>query len=224
VRVYWLEQTEGDVPPNDDWLSANERLCLARFRFPKRRADWRLGRWTAKCALARLGGDSRNLACIEIRAAPCGAPEAVLEGCPAPFTISLSHRSGRAVCAVAPRGAMLGCDLERAEPHSQAFVADYLTIEEQHAVRQVPDSFRQRAIALMWSAKESALKSLREGLRLDTRCVAAVITNLSTQVSSWHRLSVCHGDERIFHGWWRESQGFVRTTVTFPPAAPPVQL
>ena len=52
MNVYWLEQSDGDVPVGDGWLSAGERATLDRLRIPKRRADWRLGRWTAKCAAA----------------------------------------------------------------------------------------------------------------------------------------------------------------------------
>jgi len=52
VRVHWLEQIEGDVPMENDWLSSAEVSCLAGMRFPKRCSDWRLGRWAAKRALA----------------------------------------------------------------------------------------------------------------------------------------------------------------------------
>ena len=52
-------------------------------------------------------------------------------------TISLSHRSGAAICAVAPAGVDLGCDLEVIEPRSEAFVADYFTVDEQALVAQV---------------------------------------------------------------------------------------
>ena len=60
MDVYWLEQSEADVPTADDWLSENEVARLNSLRVAKRRADWRLGRWTAKCAVAaslKLPGD-----------------------------------------------------------------------------------------------------------------------------------------------------------------------
>jgi hypothetical protein len=41
--LYWLTQTLADVPRQDDWLTPAERACLAKLRFPKRRAEWRLG-------------------------------------------------------------------------------------------------------------------------------------------------------------------------------------
>ena len=63
----------------------------------------------------------------------------------------------------------LGCDLEVIEPRSEEFVADYFTTEEQKMVSQAPIADRSKLLALLWSAKESALKALREGLRFDTR-------------------------------------------------------
>ena len=71
MEVYWLEQSAADVPAEDEWLSESERTVLAGLRFPKRRADWRLGRWTAKCAAAgylNLGGDAKSLAGVELLA------------------------------------------------------------------------------------------------------------------------------------------------------------
>ena len=41
IDVYWLEQTEADIPAKNDWLSPNEAVRLNGMRFAKRRADWR---------------------------------------------------------------------------------------------------------------------------------------------------------------------------------------
>ncbi len=70
MNVYWLEQAEADVPSGNDWLHAGELDRLNHMRFAKRRADWRLGRWTAKHAVAfclHLPLDRRSLTAIEIR-------------------------------------------------------------------------------------------------------------------------------------------------------------
>src|ERR1700752_3710449 len=72
MTVHWLEQTEADVPAENQWLNANEILRLNPMRIPKRRTDWRLGRWTAKQAVAaclNLPTEPSTLADIEIRAA-----------------------------------------------------------------------------------------------------------------------------------------------------------
>src|SRR6202008_3748895 len=111
MNVYWFEQKEADVPAVNDWLSANEAFCLSGLRIAKRRTDWRLGRWTAKCALSaylEMPANPRVLNKIDSRRAPPGPPEALFGEQPAAVTISLSHRSGVAICAVAMSGVEMG--------------------------------------------------------------------------------------------------------------------
>jgi 4'-phosphopantetheinyl transferase len=224
IDVAWLEQSVADVRAEDDWLSAGEAVRLSGMRFPKRRADWKLGRWTAKRALAaclNLAADHRSLARIEIRPAPGGAPEVFLGGEPAPVTISISHRAGWAACAVARQGAALGCDLEVVESRSDAFATDYFTAEEQELLAQASPAERWRLLAVLWSGKESALKALRVGLRLDTRCVA--VNPFAGQVSGdsdWCPLCV-HYNGQVLHGWWRPTGNLVRTMVAAPAPATP---
>jgi len=158
MQVYWLEQAEADTPVEDNWLNSGEQLCLNGFRVPKRRADWRLGRWTGKRALTayfNAPGSSDTLARIEIRPSASGAPEVFLAGTPGAVTISLSHRSGRALCAVSQRGVNLGCDLEIVEPRSDAFIRDYFAAEELRVIKEAPHADRARLAMLMWSGKET---------------------------------------------------------------------
>lgn len=230
MDVFWLEQTEADVPAGNDWLTANEAAHLAGLRIDKRRADWRLGRWTAKRALAlcfNLQSGAPELSVIEIRAAPGGAPEALLGSELAPVTISISHRANRAVCAVAESGAKLGSDLELVEPRSFAFVADYYTVEEQAYIARAPAPDRARLVTLFWSAKESALKALGEGLRLDTRSVIVSVENAFRGQSiqnPWSALRVRSTDGAIFQGWWQVCGTLVRTVVAVPAPGPPILL
>ena len=219
MQVYWLERTESDLPPANDWLSTAETICLAGLRFAKRRDDWRLGRWTAKQAVAsylNLPDNCSDLARIEIRPAASGAPEAFVDNFRASATISLSHRNGRALCAVAPSGVDLGCDLEIVEPRSEAFVADYFTTEEQELIASTSPADKSQMVALFWSAKESALKALREGLRLDTRSVSVTLADSSGAAARWNPLSVRTLDGSSFRGWWRNSNGILRTLVANP--------
>jgi 4'-phosphopantetheinyl transferase len=246
MKVYWLEQVEADVPVGNDWLSAPELACLSRLRFPKRRADWRLGRWTAKCILAdylKISPVPKFLATIELHSSASGAPEVFLENNPSPVVISLSHRAGIAACAVAPSGGALGCDLEMIEPRSDAFVADYFTAEEQSYVAQAPAADRFRLLALLWSAKESALKALRAGLRLDTRSVIVGPIDVprdreevdaddgkdqtlaggpQSDLRCWCPLQVRHTDGQTFHGWWQQAGNLLRTVVASPPPSRPI--
>jgi 4'-phosphopantetheinyl transferase len=204
MDVYWLEQTEADVPQRSDWLSASEAARLNDMRFAKRRADWRLGRWTAKRAVAvclNVPAHPQGLAEMEIRPAPSGAPEVFFANKSAPVTISLSHRAGTAVCAVALSGAALGCDLELIEPRSDGFVADYFTTEEQALVARAFAADRPRLCALLWSGKESALKALRAGLRLDTRCVSVEAFGIQ------HRQSEIGSPDNAFEHQGKDGDG-----------------
>lgn len=215
MDVYWLEQAGSDVPGEDGWLSGAERAHLDGLRIPKRRADWRLGRWTAKCALSaylKLPGGPEVLAAVELRPALSGAPEVFLHGRPAPVSISVSHSCSRGFCAIAPQGAALGCDVEKVEPRSPAFLADYFTPEECRLVARTPTAKRDLALTLLWSAKESALKALHCGLREDTLSVRAAPSGLlEMSAGEWRRLSVEQDGGRMFYGWWRGSRDFVHT-------------
>jgi len=228
VEVSWLEQTAQDVPTENFWLSAKESLCLERMRFPKRRADWRLGRWTAKCAVSaclNLPQHPEALAAVEVWPAPSGAPELYIAGQPAPVTISLSHSGDCGLCAVAGSGVELGCDLETVEPRSLAFLADYFTGEERSLVAQAPAAERDRLLTLLWSAKESVLKALRCGLRADTLCVStSLVEERPARVSGWHPFASRHAGGRTFRGWWRETGRLMWTVVADPSAASPIGL
>jgi 4'-phosphopantetheinyl transferase len=242
MKVYWLEQTEEDVPVERDWLSARELAQLNAMRFAKRRADWQLGRWTAKNALAAclcVPEDHLSLAKIELRPASSGAPEVFFANKPAPATISLSHREGVAVCAVALQSGALGCDLEMIEARSDAFLDDYFTFEEQELVAQTPEDDRCRLLALLWSAKESALKALHAGLRLDTRSVSVLLPILprrrigsgercreqpTESLQPWLRLHVRCAHGQSFHGWWKQTGRFIRTVLGTELSLPPMLL
>jgi 4'-phosphopantetheinyl transferase len=227
MNVFWLEQTEADVPAENDWLSASEAVCLKGMRIAKRRTDWRLGRWTAKCALSvclELPAHPQIFKKIEIRPAASGAPEVFFVDQPAKVTISLSHRDGIAACAVAPSGVDIGCDLEVVEPRTDAFVADYFTPEEQVMVTRASAAGRARLVALLWSAKESALKALHAGLRLDTRCVIVNPFAASFDLNGWSPLEVRYTGGVIFHGWWQLSRNILRTVVAAPPPDSPIPI
>ena len=246
MDVFFLEQSEADLPAGNDWLSVNERASLNALRVPKRRADWRLGRWTAKRALAAyfsMLGDHRSLEDIEIRPAASGAPEAFIANRPASAAISLSHCDGSALCAIAPSGTALGCDLELVEPRSPAFVADYFTAEEQALVAQASGANSSCLPTLLWSAKESALKALHEGLRLDTRSVTVSLPEgiatlkpdghtrvanpdcaLEQCCSVWRPVEVRCTSGEIFRGWWQQTDALLRTVVAAPDPSPPTVL
>jgi 4'-phosphopantetheinyl transferase len=225
MHIDWLEQTGADLPADNQWLSGKELLRLTAIPIPKRRADWRLGRWTAKQAVAAVLNLPADLANIEIHPAPSGAPEVFLNNHPADIAISLSHRDGTALCTVAPLGTTFGCDLELIEPRSDAFVADYFTIDEKALIEQASMAERPRLVTLLWSAKESALKALRVGLRLDTTCMYVTPDGwLEGKGQEWRPLQVRYSAGQVFGGWWRVQNNLVRTVVSDPPLPIPIPL
>jgi 4'-phosphopantetheinyl transferase len=228
MEVYWLEQTEVDLPATNDWLSSSEVIRLEGMRFAKRQADWRLGRWTSKHAVAlylNLPCDPQSLTKIEIQPALSGAPDVLIAGKPATVAISLSHRGGVAACVVGPAELELGCDLEIAELRGDAFISDYFTEDEQAWIQRTPPADRQFLLALLWSAKESVLKALRTGLRLDTRDVRVLqFPRFEDKDDRWHPLQVSSPNDQVFHGWWQNTDELLRTFVAQPPPRPPVFL
>lgn len=226
TALYWLEQTEADLPNGEGWLSEEEASHLHALRFAKRRADWRLGRWTAKRAIAFFVSapqDASSLATIEIRPAVSGAPQAFWAGKPAQASISLSHRGGVAACVVTERGIALGCDVELIEPHSEAFVADYFTEDEQDLIASGAAD-RAWLVPLLWSAKESALKATGAGLRADTRSVSVRYVPCDGTCAEWCPIEVCSSGGTAFHGWWRRDDIYVRTAVSLARLRAPIQL
>lgn len=217
MEIYWLEQRQIDLPEGNRWLSEDERASLSRLRVPKRRGDWRLGRWTAKLAVARylrLGEGAASLAGIELRPAPSGAPRAFVGGEPAGLSLSLSHSEGFGFCVVGTAGAALGCDVEKVTPHSPAFLADFFTAGERQLVAACPPEHRDALLTLLWSAKESVLKALECGLRQDTRSVAVHPGGIPRfEEGAWQFFSACVPGGRQFQGWWRATGGLVRTLV-----------
>jgi 4'-phosphopantetheinyl transferase EntD len=96
----WAICSLDEVPSDDAWLGRREREVLATLDGERRRAEWRLGRWTAK----RLLGEDE-----EILVAEDGAPAARLP-------LSIAHRRGRAMAVLGDEGEAIGCDLEPRRP------------------------------------------------------------------------------------------------------------
>jgi len=208
----WLTRSQADVPDGDEWLGAAERAVALTLR-GKRLQDWRLGRWTAKAAVAAWLGVPASR--VEILAAADGAPEAWLDGARAPLSVSLSHRAGRALAAVAPAPATVGCDLELVEPRSDAFIREWLSPGE------LAGRSRDVAANLIWTAKEAASKVRREGLRLDLR---RAVVELGDDGTSWRPLLVAWPEGGRTSGWWLEGDGWVMTIAGSPAPGVPRRL
>jgi 4'-phosphopantetheinyl transferase len=223
--LYWLAQNLSEMPESNDWLSEGERLRVAEMRFPKRRNDYKLGRWTAKRAIsAYLQNSIPRDSLLDIRAAVDGSPDPYFDGKPGNFSLSISHSNQRSLCAVGPRDLMIGCDLELIESRAYDFLADYFTPEELAFVKQNSFCAPPQAGMLIWSSKESALKVLREGLRRDTRSIL-IQPDFDVQEGRWNPWTGgCLETSQIFYGWWRVSDNFVYTIAADRPSSPPIKL
>jgi len=216
----WLVRDAAAVPAGDDWLGPREREVLTGLTVAPRRADWRLGRWTAKAAVAAWTG--RPPADLEVVAAADGAPEAWAGERRLALSVSVSHRAGRAVAAVCDAPAVVGCDVELVEPRSRAFLREWLSEAERRAVAAAPDP--ALTANLLWTGKEAAAKVRREGLRLDVRHAVVRPALPPADGTAWATLAVTL-EGREVHGWWRRDRGHVLSVLCEPAAAgPPVAL
>ncbi len=230
--IYWLVQSDADLPAGTDWLTPAEASRLATLRFPKRRHDWLLGRWTAKRLLQDVIAQTElihaPLSELEIATCPDGAPLARWTPPAGPrrqFTLSLSHSGDSAFGAlILGQAAALGADLERIAPRPEAFSAAYFTDAELAQVDCAPARLHDQLITGLWSAKEAALKAVRLGLTVDTRAVECRLAPPSTALASWATFSVRWDAQRVprplpaLQGWWRLAGDFV-VTVAAPAAA-----
>jgi 4'-phosphopantetheinyl transferase len=209
------------VPEDDGWLTAGERARLASLRIPKRRAEWRAGRFAARQAVSLALGTPATT--VSVRAARDGAPEAYVDGHLAAASVSISHSNGRALCLVARPRQPMGCDLERVEPRADVFARDWFLPSELDLVERFAPAARDLVVTIVWSAKESALKAVRSGLRRDTRSVEVTLGRRTRR--GWRELCVADLEGgALLRGWWRTSADCVVTFVTARPAPPPAAL
>ncbi len=211
VSIYWTlgggATVMADPLPLEQSLSLAEQVYFQNLHFPRRRADWLLGRWVAKCLLRAADERLRDYALrrISVLRNAQGAPQVwVTPDTPYPVALSLTHREGWAACALAPApDLMLGIDLECIEPRASAFVADYFTAEERAYVQSLPETNLSLAVTLIWSLKEAVLKALRVGLAWDTRRVNVDLPVSLTPNPSWQaaRVSV-RGIAAPWWAWW----------------------
>ncbi len=216
-KLQYALQNSDELPERLDWLTADELARYEDFRFDKRQQDWLLGRWTAKQALLELSVlPHADIARFEILSAPSGAPIATLDGEPFEAGLSISHSNGRAFSAVSSESTELGCDIELVEPRSVAFVDTFFTAAEYERVKSAASDYRDTLVTMIWSAKESTLKALRTGLRVDTRSVE-VIDDGEYGGQDWSTARTIAGEAGEFSCVWRLDGRFLLTIVTRDP-------
>jgi 4'-phosphopantetheinyl transferase len=227
-------------------LCEAEQQRLSTLKVDKRRRDWLLGRWTAKHLLqgylAQVTGTAPRLDEIRIANQEDGSPYCLLspsdgEEQRLPLSLSISHSHGHSLCAlcqesdvellprsdgaIALRGGdvrwSLGCDLEWIERRDQSFINDFFTAQELRDVMGTPAEQRDCRVTAIWSAKESVLKGLRTGLRIDTRRLACLFDPDDLMAKEWSPLTVvvdaalAEQYPGSWYAWWQVQEGFVMT-------------
>lgn len=224
--MHWLIQTLADHPAlaraevPEGMLSMGEQVRFQSLKREKRRHDWLLGRWTAKCLTAQyiesVTGRRPALSDIVITTDPDGAPRLHSRNGHAfinRLAISISHSHGCAFCALVDvAGYRPGADIEYIERRHPAFVNDFFTSAEIERVRRAPPLVQPLLTTAIWSAKEAALKSIRRGLTVDTRSIICLPDEPVT--GGWAPVKVICAPElnaTVHYGWWRRIGRFVLT-------------
>jgi 4'-phosphopantetheinyl transferase len=224
----WMARGEHEIPSGEHWLTLCERERLDGMRFSKRRTEYLLRRWVGKQAVAVATGvpsDPAALARIEVANLRSGAPVVRVDGAPVGLEVSLTDRAGWAVCLLTETEAHVGCDLEIVERRSPGFVTDFLTAGEQLYLAARPDTDHDALANLLWSAKESALKVLRTGLRRDTRTVEVTVHEPpDADLGGWAPLDIRTAEGGHMNGWWRRDGVFLVTVAAEQLLLPPTPL
>ncbi len=206
--------------PPGGLLSRPEEVYFSRLRTARRREEWLLGRWTAKClCLAWLAKNGQKLPATNLTIAPAadGSPYVLAAHLGRlPITLSITHRHQWSACAlIAEPNAFLGVDLEFVEPKSNRFVDDFFTESEIEQTNRSANP--NQAVVEIWSLKEAVLKALRLGLTVDTRKLnvrprAMHYSSPSIQSLEWGEASIQVNIERKsqpFSAWVRDCNGYV---------------
>jgi len=228
----WLARGEPHLPASTAWLTEYEARRASSMRYTKRRTEYLVRRLTAKHAvLATLGWsvDVPTLARVAVPNRLTGAPYVEVDGEPLGLDVSLTDRAGWGVCLVGSDLGAVGCDVEIVEPRSAGFVRDFLTPAEQEVVGAASDDEGRMLLAnLFWSAKESALKVLRTGLRRDTRTVEVHLADAGNRRHGvWSALDVVAGTDsgvRTFPGWWLRDGVWLLSVCYGEPGPAPIAL
>lgn len=235
--IHWLLQSLDDCPEIAGAQAPAGLLCpqeqqqFSTLKIEKRRRDWLLGRWTAKHLvqgyLTAEESFTPDLSSIRIANAADGSPFCeLLTGDTAqrlPLSLSISHSHGYSLCALcresegSERVWSLGCDIEWIEHREQSFVNDFFTAQEIRDVMGTPVDYRNCRVTAIWSAKEAVLKSLRTGLRIDTRRITCQFGAPDMIAAEWTPLTVTTDSQLAaefpgrWSAWWQVQEGFVLT-------------
>lgn len=165
-----IDRDPAEVARLAEVLSPAELRRARRFRFPRDRSRYVVGRGLLRQALGELTG--RHPATLELRTGPFGKPELVGSG----VSFNLSHAEGMAVM-VATRAGPVGVDLERIRPvpDGELMATRFFSDHEVAALHRVPARARDEAFLRCWTRKEAYVKAVGGGLSMALRDFAVSV-------------------------------------------------
>ncbi len=186
----------------DKYFSLEEKAEYSRFKVLKRQFEWICSRIISKKLINQiLKGEKINFPDIRIQKEETGQPyiyitgQGRLEG-----RFTLSHSNGFVFCGYSPAKELIfGFDLEKIEARSLEFVQDYFTPREIELYQALEGKDKDEYTTMVWSAKESVLKTLGLGLSIDTRKVEIIPSEDSSRLTGWNSCSVKVGKQDEFH-------------------------
>lgn len=146
-------------------LADDERARAERFRFPRHRRRYTVGRGALRTLLSRyLGVEARA---VGFRYGPNEKPylEPALAAAADGLEFNLSNSDELAVVAFTV-GAEVGADVERLRPMPDALdVAErFFSATERQVLAAVPEGDRERTFFRCWTRKEAYLKAVGTGI------------------------------------------------------------
>ncbi len=165
-----LDPRDSVVQTLEPLLAADEIERANRFRFPRHRRRFLVGRAFLRVLLARYRADApeRVRFVYGDKGKPALDPS---QGAPlkanAPLSFNLSNSGDRAVIAVT-RDQALGVDLEvlRPMPDAETIAERFFSRPERLALRAVPSTAKSEAFFRCWTRKEAYIKAVGDGLSM----------------------------------------------------------
>lgn len=139
-----------------DWLSAEERVCIASFGAETRRREFLAGRAAARQLLAEPLDTTPDR--VPLRRADDDAVDVEAGD----WRVSIAHSGPHAIAACARHP--IGADLEHVEPRDPA-IARFLFAPEDRGLAEALPYDANSALVLCWTLKEATLKARRTGFR-----------------------------------------------------------
>jgi len=167
-------------------LSTQEQAWAARYRFPKDRTRFVLGRAALRHTLSAYVGSSPDS--LRFKYGDFGKP--LLNGLDGAHEICFNASGSQGLVAIAVgRDDELGVDIERIRPFDdwRLIVRQHFTATEQKALFQLPELRQVEAFFYSWTVKEAVLKRTGQGLRQGLDQIEVAVESFENPQVKWRQ-------------------------------------